>query len=186
MKYKIEFTSKDIDLCISKIANSDMESLRNLYNALKKPVFLFAFSLTQNYYVAEDVLQDTFIAIKLHADKYKSGTNARAWIYTIVRNECFNKMKKLKRNSKEDIDKVIDNSSFENEILGRIDIAGLLSNLDDCEREIVALHIFSGFSHRDIARIISKPYGSVRVKYSKALKKLKEHLKYLEGEHCEK
>ena len=186
MKPESDFTLKDIDLCISKIADGDMMSLENLYNSLKKSVFLFVLSLTQNYHMAEDVLQDTFVAIKLNADKYKRGTNGKAWIYTIARNQCFNQMKKTKRSEESQFIEIADASSFENKIMDRCNIIDILSNLDDCEREIVALHIFSGFSHGDIAKIILKPYGSERVKYSKALKKLKEYLKSSGGEYFEK
>ena len=51
----------------------------------------------------------------------------------------------------------------------------LLGALTEEEREIVVLHVFWGYKHREIAERLSLPLGTVTWKYSTALKKLEKY-----------
>ena len=51
----------------------------------------------------------------------------------------------------------------------------LLGALTEEEREIVVLHVFWGYRHREIAERLSLPLGTVTWKYSAALKKLEKY-----------
>ena len=46
----------------------------------------FALSLTRNGSVADDLVQDTIVKAWTNMDKFQVGTNLRAWLYTILRN----------------------------------------------------------------------------------------------------
>lgn len=48
--------------------------------------------------------------------------------------------------------------------------------LSDGERQIVILHVVSGFKHREIAQMLDKPLGTVLWAYNNALAKLKKEL----------
>lgn len=88
-----EMTGRQLDLCIKKIANGDKDALRQLYDELKNPIFLFALSLTKSYQSAEDAEQETFLNVMQCAHKYRQGTNAKAWIFGIARNCCVDSFK---------------------------------------------------------------------------------------------
>ena len=51
-----------------------------------------------------------------------------------------------------------------------------LRYLDETERQVVMLFAVGGYSHKEIAAVLEKPYVTVRWKYSNAMKKLKRHL----------
>jgi RNA polymerase sigma factor (sigma-70 family) len=86
-------TNKQLDLCICEIATGNREALRQLYDEFKNPIFLFDLSILKNYQAAEDVEQDTFLNIMQSACKYRPGTNAKAWIFSITRNCCSDYLK---------------------------------------------------------------------------------------------
>ena len=48
--------------------------------------------LTGNYYEAQDLFQDTAVRVITNADKFKQGTNFKAWSSTIMRNIFINKL----------------------------------------------------------------------------------------------
>ena len=50
----------------------------------------FAYSLAQNNEDAEDLVQDTMFRALINREKYKDGTNIKAWLYTIMRNIFIN------------------------------------------------------------------------------------------------
>lgn len=145
-------TNKQLDLCICEIATGNREALRQLYDEFKNPIFLFDLSILKNYQAAEDVEQDTFLNIMQSACKYRPGTNAKAWIFSITRNCCSDY---LKTNTKY--------VPLEADILASF----------PTERTIVSLYIFWDFKQTEIAKILKIPYRTVRDKYSYAIKKMK-------------
>lgn len=61
-------------------------------------------------------------------------------------------------------------------VLDRLVLEALLRYLDETERQVVMLFAVGGYSHKEIAAVLEKPYATVRWKYSNAMKKLKRHL----------
>ena len=58
----------------------------------------------------------------------------------------------------------------------RMVIEQVMGRLSDEERQIVVLHVLSGFKHREIAELMDLPLATVLSKYHRALKKMKTHL----------
>ena len=57
----------------------------------------FALSLTRNGATADDMVQDTVVKAWTNIEKYKAGTNMRAWLFTILRNTYYSSRRKIKR-----------------------------------------------------------------------------------------
>ena len=57
----------------------------------------FAVSLTRNGSLADDLVQDTVVKAWTNFDKFKTGTNMRAWLFTILRNTFYSHRRKIKR-----------------------------------------------------------------------------------------
>ena len=171
-------TGKQLDLCIRKIATGNREALRQLYDEMKNPIFLFALSLVKNYQLAEDIEQETFLKIMQSARNYRAGTNAKAWIFGIARNCCVDG---LKANSKYiSIDEeILSAVPAENNEIERAENAVValeaLSTLSEDEQTIVSLYLYAGLKQTEIAKALNMPYLAVRSKYGYAIKKLKQH-----------
>lgn len=171
-------TGKQLDLCINEIATGNREALRQLYDEMKNPIFLFALSLVKNYQLAEDVEQETFLKIMQSARNYRPGTNAKAWIFSIVRNCCIDSMKANNKCISIDIESLsaipAENNEIENTENALVAIEAL-SSLSADEQMIVSLYLYAGLKQTEIAKILSIPYLSVRSKYGYAIKKLKQY-----------
>ena len=65
---------------------------------------MVARGVVKDSFLAEDVVQDSFLKIVKNIDKYKKGTNAYAWVCKIVRNTALNALKSSLSHPTEDID----------------------------------------------------------------------------------
>ena len=170
-------TKSELNLLMEKIRTNDESAFESLFNACKKGVFSFLYTYTGNYHTTEDLLQDTFIKVKINADKYASGTNVSAWILQIAKNTALDYLRKEKHNDFTDISElaIADENSDVSQNLELHDILNRYLNID--ERQIVLLHLVYGYKNREIAEITELPLGTVLWKYNNALKRLKKILK---------
>jgi RNA polymerase sigma-70 factor (ECF subfamily) len=168
------------DLDIEAIALGKQNALHDFYIKAHKSIYGFALSITKNKFDAEDVLQETVLAVYNNAGNYKSHGKPMAWVLTIAKNFALAKFRDEKKQASfsESIGyKDIDFSEIDN-IQQRLLIEGAFTALQDDERSIITLKTVSGLNFREIAELLESPLGSVLSKYHRALKKLK---KYLEG-----
>ena len=85
---------KELDILMRNIKNGDEESFTLFYQTTHKGVFSFIYSYTKSWHITEDLLQETYIKVKLNADKYHLNTNANAWILQIAKNTCLDYLRK--------------------------------------------------------------------------------------------
>lgn len=163
------------DKCLTDLKDSNEEAIKLLYLELKRPIFILALSIVNDYFIAEDVLQETFIKVIKHACEYKEGTNAKAWIFMIAKNTALNSIKKRNREEIKEELIVKDSSDFTEDVNATIEFLRLIEPLEQEEREIVALRLSAGLSHSQIADILNISVFSARKRYSRAIKKLREN-----------
>lgn len=156
-----------IDRLLLKISQGDNDAFEDLYSLTSRGVFAFVYSYLKNYQDAEDVLQNTYLRIKLNAHRYKQGTNARAWILQIAKNLSLNAIAQRKPHE-ELTDSVPAPASP-----SKTEISDLINEtLDDEERQILILHVLWGYKHREIAALLGCPVGTVTSKYKRSLSKM--------------
>lgn len=171
----VDEKSREIDECLSKIALGDMKALDKLYVLCATDIYSFALSLMHNVHEAEDALQETFIVAAQAAGGYKSEKKPLAWLLTITKNICRQKMRKQKN-----IAEFALTEEWIADIAGdteeKILVSQALGKLAAEEMQIVTLHAVSGFKHREISAMLEMPLATVLSKYHRALKKLKKIL----------
>lgn len=167
-----------LDNLMLHIARGDEVAFEELYNQTRSGLYSFILSICKNHHLAEDVMQNTYIRIRLSANMYKAGSNTLAWIYTIAKNLTFNELNKQKHELSIDFD---DKGS---KIGGQYTIDDKVSSpllnvmkkvLNESEAQIISLHLISGFKHREIAEMLDKPLGTVLWTYKNALNKIKNN-----------
>ncbi len=165
-----------IDILLKEIANGNTGALESLYEKVSSSVYAFSLSILKNAHDAEDVMQSCFVKIFSHAYQYRSQHKPMAWILTITKNLCYEKMREKKRDDK--LGEIHENDSYFVDLTAddRIVVDFCLNSLSDDERQILVLHAVSGFKHREIALLLKLPLGSVLSKYHRAIKKVKTHL----------
>ena len=160
--------AKELDALLARVAEGDNGAFGKFYEATAKGVFSFAYSYLGNREDAEDVMQNAYLVVKRRAYTYKKGTNARAWLLQIVKNLAIDELRKRRRRGE-----LNENMPAPPAADGAA-LSYLLACLSETEREIVVLHVYWGYKHREIAKFLGMPAGTVSWKYAAALKKLEK------------
>ena len=159
----------------------------------------FGYHLTKSEVEAQDLMQETFLKSFKSIDKYLVGTNAKAWLFRILKNEFINKYRQNQRRPNAvDIDEVhniqnqeegsspltsyVDLSEviYKNMMGDEITIA--LNSLAEDFKVVILLCDIEDFTYEEISKIIDIPIGTVRSRLFRARNELKGKLKdYAEG-----
>lgn len=130
----------------------------------------YANSLTQNVEDAKDLFQETMVRALQNRDKYKLGTNLKAWLYTIMRNIFINNYRKNKRFSKVSTDTPDEivmakadtttaNTGWNN--VRMLEIKKEIENLPQAFRQSFELYQM-GYKYQDIADVLNEPLGTIK------------------------
>lgn len=167
--------NKLLESYLIMIQKGNKDALAKLYYETKSSVYAYALSILKNKYLAEEVLQDTYIKIFENAYLYKTKDKPLAWILTITKNNALMKLRKEKNNV--DIDLFQDVIGKKDNLDNKLFLSYLFDNVTDEEREIILLHAISGFKHKEIAKFLNLPLGTVLSKYKRTIKKLNDLVK---------
>ncbi len=156
-------------------------------------LYNFAFHLTYNEDDANDLVQDTYLKAFKYIDKFDLGTNAKAWLFKILKNGFINDYrKKVRQPSKVDYEEVVNfhqedddttystfmdlrDEMFKN-LMGD-DVTNAINALPSDFRTVLLLCDIEDFTYEEIAKIIDIPIGTVRSRLHRARNLLKEKLK---------
>lgn len=156
-------------------------------------LYSFAYRLTNDEAMAEDLVHDTIeLAIK-SLDRYQPGTNAKAWLCTIMRNRFINDYRKRKRQpnrvDNEDVMAMIPDKESQNipamldwtdetlqAILGD-EVASAMDRLNPDFQIAIILSDLQDFKYEEIAEVLEIPVGTVRSRLYRARTALALELK---------
>jgi len=169
-------------LLILKIRRGDTEAFRKIYQIFADKIYKFIYYRISNREASLELSQEVFLALwKYLSDKEKEITNLRGLTYQIARNLINNyyDANKVWKVDLEEVEYKLGVSiDLGQEFDLKISIKELKSKLQvlesDEDRRIIELKFFDGLSHNEIAEVVGKSSGNVRVILHRALKKLKE------------
>jgi RNA polymerase sigma-70 factor, ECF subfamily len=139
----------------------------------------FGISLTSRADRADDLVQETLMKAWKHHDSFEPGTNIKAWLYTILRNEFYSQLRKRRREVEDADGHYSSRVAVQAEQHGHLDMADLktaLQQLPEDQREAVILVGASGFSYEEAAAICNVAIGTIKSRVNRARKKLGELL----------
>ena len=135
----------------------------------------FALSLASHSDYADDLVQETLMKAWNHQNSFQAGTNIKAWLFTILRNEYFSQLRKRKREVEDADGDYASNVMTPGGQESQLDMADLriaLQQLPDDQREAVVLVGASGFSYQEVAQICQVPVGTIKSRVNRARNKL--------------
>lgn len=166
---------------IYAIQNQIQEQLDSISGSLRA----FSLKLTGNTNDAEDLYQDTALRIITNADKYRQGTNFKAWAVTIMRNIFINNYrKKVRRNMI--IDQTPNNyyinsgdKTVENDGESNVAYNELMKMVDELPEDFRRpfMMAYQGFKYDEIAEQLGSPLGTIKSRIFFARKKLQKMYK---------
>lgn len=142
----------------------------------------FAYNLTKNTEDAKDLFQETAYRALTNRDKFRPGTNFKAWLFTIMKNIFINNYrKKTKANTIMDStdnlyyinsgSAMISNKAESNIMMK--ELTGMIEGLDDSIKIPFLMH-YHGYKYQEIAGHLGLPLGTVKSRIFFARKELKD------------
>ena len=154
-------------------------------------LFNFAYHLTYNEDDANDLVQETYMKAFRFIEKYDTGTNAKAWLFKILKNAFINQYrKKSKQPTKVDYEEIVNFHDEEDtqyssyldlreEIFQGMmgdEVTNAINALPVDFKTVILLCDIEGFTYEEIAKIIDIPIGTVRSRLHRARNMLKDKL----------
>lgn len=156
-------------------------------------VYNFGYHLCLNEVDSKDLTQETYFRAWKNIESYESGTNPKAWLMTICRNQFINNYRKKQTRgipvSYEDIvtyhqkataDTRSRYGNLHHDIHSNLmgdEVTRAVNALSPENRMVLLLCDIEDFSYEEIAKIAAIPIGTVRSRLHRARKLLKERLR---------
>jgi RNA polymerase sigma-70 factor (ECF subfamily) len=144
-----------------------------------RPLFGAAYRMTGNAHDAEDLVQETFLRAYRALDRFESGTNARAWLHTIlqrVRTDAFRRRKRRPQTVELTGEGPAIPPSQNALASGHEDLERALSALPEAFRTAVVLRDLQELSYAEIAAALGVPVGTVMSRIHRGRALLREAL----------
>ena len=142
----------------------------------------FARSLCGHQETADDLAQETLVKAWQARGSFAPGSNLKAWLFTILRNQFYSDRRRAWRQAPWDQEAAerIPGSTGEQAWAAELsDTARALASLSDEQREALILVGAGGFSYEDAAAICRCAVGTVKSRVARARRSL---MAVLEGE----
>ncbi|PWU10228.1 MAG: RNA polymerase subunit sigma [Terriglobia bacterium] len=140
--------------------------------------------LVGNPHDAEDAVQDAYLRALTYFDAFH-GEDGRGWLFAIVRNACYQRLRKIRRSVAvfepvESLEAAADHKPGPEALhlreADRQTIERGLECLPPEYREVLVLREMEGMSYKQIARIIEAPIGTVMSRLARGRRRLQEIL----------
>jgi RNA polymerase sigma factor (sigma-70 family) len=167
-------------------AGRDAAAFRKLYDATSARLYGFALRMLGKRELAEEALQDGFVAIWHHAGSYRSELAApMTWMTTIVRNKAIDVLHRSGGEVELDADpfdrKVMEAlrdpgaTPIDTLLLSREAkaLAYCMAALEGLHRQVLGLAFFHDLSHSEVAQQMALPIGTVKTWIRRSLDKLR-------------
>jgi RNA polymerase sigma-70 factor (ECF subfamily) len=176
-------------ILIKQAKAGDEASFELLIKNCKTKAYNTALRYLRNEDDAMDALQESFIKIFRHLDKFKGDCKFETWVYRIVVNTCNDILKKNKNyknnislhyvdEERETLIEIPDTSPTPPEILdsklSAAYVLDCLNKIPEDQKEIIILRDIQGFSYDEISEILNCSMGTVKSRINRARLKLKQ------------
>ncbi len=169
------------EILIDRATAGDREAFGELYERYISRVYRHVFYMVNDVDVAQDLTEQTFLRALEAIQRYeKRGIPLLAWLLRIARNLSLNNQRVQRNNSSirknsEDAVAASPESCCEAKLNGE-EVRRAVGALEGDQRQVIVLRFMDGLSYADVARVLGKSVGAVRVAQYRALRALRRRL----------
>jgi RNA polymerase sigma-70 factor (ECF subfamily) len=188
-----ELTQVDVEAMVRDARAGDTHALGRLYDTYRDRVVRFATGRLGDAEKAEDVTSETFESVLRNLGSYRPGTDFEAWLFTIAHRRVADHFRRRSRRREVELDETVHPTDRggrhalpgplpvaagpEEAVLAaerRAEVAGAFRRLRADQQEVLALRVLGGLSAVQVAKVLGKSEGAVRVAQHRALRSLRE------------
>lgn len=172
---------------IARIAAGDRQALAHLYMRHRQALFSYLLQLTPDYGLAEELLQDTLVAVWRGAHSFEGRSSVRTWLIGIARRQAHNTLRQrglpladlseLDETPAADLEP--EDAALAN--AARDELSEAIRQLLPLHREVLALIFVQQLSYQETAQVLGVPMGTVKSRLNHAKRALRALLRSAEG-----
>jgi RNA polymerase sigma-70 factor, ECF subfamily len=172
----------ELQQAFEKAQKLDREAFGRIYDHFSEKLYRFIFFRVGHKELAEDILADTFVKAWTKIEQVSSAKAFTSWLYQIAKNNVIDyyRVKKVTVDLEEVVEVLEDASSpidDANLMIEQRVVVELIEHLAIDQQQVLRYKFFEDLENIEIAQIMGKPEGSIRVIQHRAILKLKELLR---------
>ncbi len=167
---------------LARIGAGDRQALADLYLRYRQPLFQYLAQLTPDYGLAEELLQDTLVAVWRSANSFAGRSSALTWLIGVARRQAHNTLRQqgialadvaafesLAAPDADPADAALAHAAH-------ADLLAAISRLSVIHREALILAFVHELSYSEMAEIVGVPVGTVKSRLNHARRALRAEL----------
>jgi RNA polymerase sigma factor (sigma-70 family) len=170
------------------IADGAVWAMESLYQRYSRILYSLAYRMVADHQVAEDLLQDAFLAVWRRATSYSPQAGAvRNWLISILHHRAIDHLRRIRRRStiqegpleETELDESIAFPDVWDEVWQSVkstQVRAALMKIPTEQRLVIELAYFQGWTHTEIAEGTQIPLGTVKARMRLGLIHLKQVL----------
>lgn len=174
---------------VSRFLQGDTFAFEELVRGYTPALYAFIFLMTRERELTEDIIQDTFLKVWKHLDRFDQNKNFKTWLYTIAKRTAFDALKKKKAIVFSELD--TDTTTFLDTIpdeqpspLDELSMAEGTKPLEEAldrislqYRTLLLLVYREGFSLHEASEILGEPYNTIKSRHQRGIQLLRQSLR---------
>ena len=151
---------------LALVARGDPGALGRLYEQYSGRLFGFLLRMAGDRMTAEEILQDTMLAVWRSAGTYAGGSRVATWLFGVARRQAYYRLRGMPPPvPAEPVDRP-DPALGPDELAifaaGGTPVAEAVGRLPDHQREVIGLVFVAGLTMADVAEVLGVPVGTVK------------------------
>jgi RNA polymerase sigma-70 factor (ECF subfamily) len=167
-----------------RVGDHDERAVEELYGRYSGPLYSLAYQVTRSERFAQDVVQETFIAVWRGASKFDPERgNAGPWLFSLARHKAIDLVRReqtvRKRTADVDLDFEVAADDVDHEVwlnVRRDRVHAAIAELSEAQRTALELAFFGGLTHVEVAERLGIPLGTAKTRIRAALLRLRDVL----------
>ena len=187
---------------VARVREGDQDAFRELFDKYNRRAFAVALGVVKNQQDAMDVVQDAFIKVHHHIDKFQGSSSFYTWLYRIVMNLSIDHVRRTSKKKGVDYDdgvsreadaagdgamlpRILDSNPSKTVLRRELSeaIQKALAELPDYHRAVILLREVEGLSYEEMSEVLEVPKGTIMSRLFHARRKMQASLsEYLQGD----
>jgi len=177
------------DILIQAIASGQSWAIDVLYQRYSGMLYSLAYRMVADHQVAEDLLQESFVAVWRRATSYSAQSGAvHNWLSSIVHHRAIDYLRTIRRRASlksvtlDEVEMISTTSDVWEEVWQSVQseqVRESLMRLPPEQRLVIELAYFQGWTHAEIAAGCQLPLGTVKARMRLGLVRLKRILEQM-------
>ena len=184
---RVDDPSADADL-VRRVKAGDRGAVDDLYERFRRPAFALARRILADDTLAEDVLQDVFVAVWKDPAAFDGARGSLAsWLLAMVHHKAVDAVRREESHRRrqaraEDelrMAEPLARGDVADEAFTRVvssEVRSALQGLPAAQREALTLAYYGGYTQREVAALTDTPLGTVKTRMLAGMRRLKETL----------